>query len=258
MYLIVGGDSTIGKALGIYWKSNNTVFHSSTRNLKLVSETRPFIDLENLDLANLDYFYDAVILCAASSKLDECEKHPNKTKNINVIKTFKLAKQLSKTGAFVLFLSSNQVFDGRIPFRKINDKKNPVNEYGKQKSEIEELISGLQKYGILRLTKVIYFELPLFKQWYDSLSKGLKIKAFTDMTFSPVDINDVILKINDLMKNKINGIYQCSGDRDISYYDYAVDFAQQHGFSQNLVQRDSYKNNGVSFFSPPYTSLLSK
>ena len=58
MYLIVGGDSAIGKALGNYWENNNTDFHSSTRNLELASEARPFIDLENLNLSNLDYFYD--------------------------------------------------------------------------------------------------------------------------------------------------------------------------------------------------------
>ena len=49
MYLIVGGDSVIGKALGNYWEDNNTDFHSSTRKLALSSEVRPFIDLENLD-----------------------------------------------------------------------------------------------------------------------------------------------------------------------------------------------------------------
>ena len=257
MHLIVGGDSVIGKALGNYWEKNNIDYHSSTRNLGLSSKTRPLIDLENLDLANLDYFYDAVILCAAVSKLDECEKHPNRARSINVVNTFKLAKQLSKSGAFVLFLSTNQVFDGDTPFRKINDKKNPINEYGNQKSETEDLIAGLENYSILRLTKVIHPKLPLFKQWYDDLNNGTEIKAFIDMTLSPIDINIVVSKIDDLVRKRINGIYHCSCDVDISYYDYAVDFAQQYGFSKNLVQKDSCKNNSISFAVPNYTSLAS-
>ena len=54
MHLIVGGNSVIGKALGNYWEKNNIDFHSSTRNLGLSSKTKPYIDLENLDLFELD------------------------------------------------------------------------------------------------------------------------------------------------------------------------------------------------------------
>ncbi len=255
MHLIVGGDSVIGKALGNYWEKNNIDFHSSTRNLGLSSKTKPYIDLENLDLINLDYSYDSIILCAAVSKLDECEKYPNKTRDINVVNTFKLAQKLSNSGAFVLFLSTNHVFDGKTPFRKTNDKKNPINEYGKQKSDAEDLISGLCSYGILRLTKVIYPNLPLFLEWNKKFSNGLKVKAFADMTLSPINISRVILQINYLMKNKINGIFHCSGNRDISYYNYACEYAKQHSFSENLVEMASYRDSKILPPPPSCTSL---
>ena len=255
MHLIVGGNSVIGKALGNYWEKNNIDFHSSTRNLGLSSKTKPFIDLENLDLANLDCSYDSVVLCAAMSKLDQCEKHPNRTREINVINTFKLAQRLSDSGAMILFLSTNQVFDGKIPFRKINDEKKPINEYGNQKSETEDLMARLEQYSILRLTKVIYPELPLFRQWFDCLSNSIEIKAFTDMKFSPVDINVVVHMIDDLLIKRKNGVYHCLCDVDVSYYDYAVNFAQQYGFSKDLVLKDSYKNKNFPFATPKFTSL---
>lgn len=255
MHLIVGGDSVIGKALGNYWEKNNIDFHSSTRNLGLSSKTKPYIDLENLDLTNLDYPYDSAILCAAISKQDECEKHPNRTRNINVVNTFKLAKQLSKSGAFILFLSTSQVFDGNTPFKKIDDKKSPINAYGKQKSESEDLISGLEKYSILRLTKVIHTDLPLLSEWRKNFNKGLKVKAFKDMTLSPIKIDDVIYKIDSLIRNKKNGTYHCSGNNDISYYAFAKQYAKQLGFSEELVQKISYKEGNILYHVPKYTTL---
>ena len=257
MHLIVVGDSVIGKNLGNHRDKNNIDFHSSTRNLGLSSKTKPYIDLENLDLTNLDYPYDSVILCAATSKQDECERHPNRTRNINVVNTFKLAKQLSKSGAFILFLSTNQVFDGNTPFRKINDKKNPVNVYGKQKSETEDLISGLEKYGILRLTKVIHANLPLLSEWRKNFSKGLKVKAFEDMTLSPIKIDDVVHRIDSLIRGQKNGLYHYSGNDDISYYDFAKQYAKQLKFSEDLVQKSSYRKSNISYHIPNYSSLHS-
>jgi dTDP-4-dehydrorhamnose reductase len=75
------------------------------------------------------------------------------------------------------------------------------------------------------------------------------------MTLSPIDINIVVLKIDDLVRKRINGIYHCSCDVDISYYDYAVNFAQQYGFSKDLVLKDSYKNKNFPFATPKFTSL---
>jgi len=54
VHLIVVGDSVIGKNLGNHRDKNNIDFHSSTRNLGLSSKTKPYIDLENLDLFELD------------------------------------------------------------------------------------------------------------------------------------------------------------------------------------------------------------
>lgn len=255
MHLIVGGDSVIGKALGNYWEKNNIDFHSSTRNSEFSSKIKPFIDLENLDLTNLDCSYDSVVLCAAVSKLDECEKHPNRTRKINVINTFKLAQRLSNSGAMVLLLSTNQVFDGKIPHRKINDEKNPINEYGKQKSEMEDLMVGLEQYGILRLTKVIHPKLSLLLKWRDMLENGEKISAFKDMYFSPIDIKKVIVKIDFLAKERAIGVFHCSGDTDISYYDFAIEYVKELGFSKELVKEDFCKTKGVT--PVRFTSLSS-
>ena len=94
-----------------------------------------------------------------------------------------------------------------------------------------------------------------FLEWNKKFSNGLTVKAFADMTLSPINISRVILQINYLMKNKINGIFHCSGNRDISYYNYACEYAKQHSFSENLVEMASYRDSKILPPPPSCTSL---
>jgi len=256
MYLILGGDSAIGEALSKYWKEKGILFHSTTRKQELVSELRPFVDLEKYDLRGLNCNYDAVILCAGITKIHECEKDPIRTSNINVKSTFRIADKFSRTGSFVVLLSSNQVFSGDVKFAKPYDNKNPITQYGIQKSDVEDMVSKLQGYSILRLTKVIHSDLPLLKEWNKKLAKKEKITAFTDMFICPVCIENVVEKINTLVVDKKNGIYHCSGGKDISYYDYAVNYAKRHGFSESLICEGSYLDcYGITSIVPKNTCL---
>jgi len=256
MYLIIGGDGSLGKNLSSYWGEKEIKFHSSTRRSELASETRPFIDLEDPNSINLLCKYDVVVLLAAISKLSYCEENPILSRKTNVINTYKIAKLLSETKAYILFISSNQVFDGTVPFVGYDNVRMPVNEYGRQKVEVEDLISKLPKYGILRLTKVIHHELELLIDWENKLKNGIDIYAFDDMSLAPVYITDVLSKIDNIIKNKSNGVFQCASDQDISYYDFAMKFAKEKGFSSKNIKRVSCKNRDILFSIPKYTSLM--
>ena len=111
--LVVGGDSQIGSALSDYWHENNIPFHATTRNKKMVSDNRLIINLNNIDTFQNLKIYKSAIICAAITDIEECEKNPGRTRKVNVVGTVELVKQLSKKGTHVIFLSSNQVFDGQ-------------------------------------------------------------------------------------------------------------------------------------------------
>ena len=172
MHLIVGGDSDIGMAISDNWNNNNISFHASTRRISLISDERPYIDLSDENsIINTNFVYDVVIITAGVTSIDECERNPEETRNINVVNTSLLINKLHSQGAYVMFLSSNQVFDGSRPFRKSTDSKNPINEYGKQKSEVEDVMLPLQSKCILRMTKVFDKNPKIIQQWKISLDK---------------------------------------------------------------------------------------
>ena len=255
MILIVGGDSVIGGALAKYCEREKIFFHASTRKRKLISNSRPFFDLREPEI--IDYKqYDAAVICIGLSYLSYCEMNPALTREINVNLTINLISHLNRLGVFTVVLSTNQVFDGEKPFRKTTDKRCPINEYGRQKSELESLVEKFSNYSIVRITKVISSNLPLLVQWKEKLEAGLEIKAFEDMSVCPVHLSRVIEKIKIIIEKKEPVIYHCSGENDLSYFDYAKFFAQENGYDINLVTRDSYKSNKeINYNVPIYTSL---
>ena len=255
MYFIVGGNSLIGSTLAKFWRRSRVSFHSSTRQKELVSNCRLLIDLSKPHTFDNINQYASAVICAAVTDMAACEKKHEETRAVNVSGTMELIKKLNNNKTHIVFLSTNQVFDGRKPKQKPDASRNPINEYGRQKAEVEVFIDNLSNACILRLAKVIHPGLTLFKKWEQSLSNGQPIFAFKDMTLSPVNIDDVIKKIDRLVKDKATGIFQLSGGTDKSYYKFAQEFAKRKGYPSNLVKKDSWVNK-LQFTPPKYTSLL--
>ncbi len=84
---------------------------------------------------------------------------------------------------------------------------------------------------------------------------GEPIYAFTDMTLSQIDIDDVVKKIDSLVRNKATGISQLSGGKDMSYFEYAQNIADRNSYSHDLVKQDSWKGK-LEFEPPRFTSMI--
>lgn len=257
MYLIIGGDSIIGKALSAFWKEKDIPYCASTRRKEQVNNNRPYIDLATLSWPELQIGqYDAVVFCAALTKLADCEKYPETTKVINVDATVALAKIMALRGSYLLFLSTNQVFDGTKPHRKVSDHVCPINEYGRQKVDAEQLIRQEPCSAVLRLSKVIYPDLPLLRQWESRLQAGQSIEAFTDMYLAPISIEKVVKRIDYLVHNRETGIFHLSGKKDVSYYSFAKLNFSNIPNAEKLIGKSSIHNSLlVGFPIPRYTSL---
>ena len=244
MYLIVGGDSTIGSALSAYWQAKGISHCASTRNQETVTEKRPYLDLASKTWLELGKnHYDVVVFCAADTKLADCEEHPELTAKINVEATIALANFLRLRGAHLLLLSTNQVFDGSLPNRKVSEQVCPFNEYGRQKAEAERLILQMPRSAVLRLTKVVHSDLPLLKQWESSLQAGQPIEAFVDMNIAPIFLEEVVQRIDKLIRNRETGIFHLSGKCDVSYYEFAKNYFKSIPNVESLIQKSYMKNS---------------
>lgn len=209
-FLIIGGDSTIGAALA---KKLDAPFTSRRKDAAL------YLDLGDSPATWPDLpAAEVVYMCAAITRLDACENDPAATRRVNVEHMQALISRLQSQGSFVVFLSSNQVFDGNEPFVAPSAPTCPQNEYGRQKAAVESwLLARPQPAAVLRLTKVIATPLPILDTWKEQAARNEAIEAFDDLIFAPLPLEAVLQALEIIGREERAGISQLSGTQDISY-----------------------------------------
>ena len=117
MFLLVGGDSEIGAATA---RTMSQRRHRGRRHdpppQGRRAPTRPFLDLT----APLDDWHPpqgtrAACVFVAIARLAACAADPAGSAHVNVTQTLALIDRLLAQDIHVLFLSTNQVFDGSRP-----------------------------------------------------------------------------------------------------------------------------------------------
>ena len=251
-FLIIGGDGLIGDALVRKIRAEScTVLATSRRPATNDPDTLQF----NLAGNTKDLFLDARIpalqkcgplitfLAAAVTKIAECARDPQGSRLINVTNTITLARELLTSGSAVIFLSSNAVFSGNVPYPTDLTLPYPVTDYGRQKAEVEKALLAMHAsipeappLMIVRLTKVVARTSPLIGSWIENLQAGLPIDAFRDRRLSPISLRHTVDSLLKIAKSGKSGIYHVTGSCDLSYYDFARLLAEFLGVDADLVK----------------------
>ena len=235
--LVVGGDGLLGGALTTYWRSLGfDVLATSRRISRSPSDVR--LDLADAAGWNPPEGIGVAVICAAQARAHECKADPEGTRLVNVVGTVEVASRLVERGAFVVHLSSTHVFDGAESHRKATEPPSPVTEYGNQKVEAEAALTelGLSQVAILRISKLLGPTPDPIAGWAASLRRAEPIAPFADMRFAPIPLKTVLSVITLLGLGRHAGIYQLSGERDISYADAAALGARWLGVDESLVR----------------------
>ncbi len=146
---------------------------------------------------------------------------------------------------------------------KESSKQNPQSIYGKLKSIAEKKILSLankkkktEYLSILRLTKSIGTFTSPFNNWIFKINGKKNFLASKDFNLAPItyeDTKDIIFKI---VKNKRHGLHHFSGERDISYYDFAKKILNFNNLNQNLVYSSAKQENKSKFLKRNLTTAL--
>jgi dTDP-4-dehydrorhamnose reductase len=177
-----------------------------------------------------------------------------------VTQTGLLIDRLVERSIPVLFLSSNQVFDGRTPHVPADAPMSPVSIYGRQKALME---TALRRHldagacvGILRLAKVVSPEMPLICDWIDALTAGKPVRAFEDMTMAPTPIRLVAEIIGLLLRDGPRGVFQLTGSRDVTYAATADYLATRMQADLGLVTKTTARAAGLPEGTAPLHTTL--
>ena len=176
------------------------------------------LDLREPDLSVLPLDIQAVFLIAAETSLRRCEDEPESTERVNVLAPAAIARHYSSAGAHILTLSSSLVFDGSLPFAPPLSARRPACVYGRQKARLEDVLTGMPApTTILRTTKIVESLARLTTDWSRDLRAAKPIRPFIDLVCAPVSLARIVDILSYCADQRLSGLFQHSGDRDIDY-----------------------------------------
>lgn len=236
--LVIGGSGLIGMALTSALLQHGPVL-STSRNRG--EEDRVLVDLTSGE------FRDAfragateVYFCAAMTNIQSCENNPVEAHRVNVAYTLALITGLVERGAFVVWLSSNTVFDGQLAGMDEASAYSPTTCYGRQKMETEQAILGSARLAaqvaIVRLSKVLSPTQGIAADFMQRLQAGESIDAFSDLYLSPASLAYVCTGLQQIARARLPGVFHLSGEAELSYAQFAQLLAARAGVARNRVR----------------------
>lgn len=144
-----------------------------------------------------------------------------------------IAMAAVKTGARLIHMSTDLVFDGeRAPYVE-SDPPAPVNFYGAAKAEAERIVAEIMPdAAIVRTSLVTCFDPPdpRTEPILDALNgRRPPVTLFTDEFRCPVRIEDLAAALVELVARPFAGILHVAGPERLSRYELGLRIARYHG-----------------------------
>ena len=175
--------------------------------------------------ADLGGMPDVVFLLHGNANPDFCAKHPELTRQTNVLGMKRLIGEAWEVGALPVYMSTDYVFDGSRGLRTENEPRCPNTEYGRHKAEIEEWLEASgQPFLVCRSSKIVSGDRDthsVLGQWVNDLEGGKLLRCAVDQIFSPAHVNDTALSMRDLVAVGARGLFNVAGPEPVSRYDLA-------------------------------------
>ncbi len=240
---------------------------------RLLAATHPkieflFTDVDELNITHPDKVQDTMRLfkpqwlinCAAYTSVDKAELEPELAFLLNAEAPGILAKAAQETGARMVHVSTDYVFDGRNykPYDE-EDAVNPLGQYAQSKAKGEQNVLSYCEKAIVIRTAWLYSTFGAnFVKTIRRVGKNHgELKVVADQVGSPTwayDLAEAILLLIQL--NAEPGIIHFSNEGACSWYDFACAIVE---FSAMDAQVKPTDTTGYPLPSPrPYYSLLNK
>lgn len=217
-----------------------------------------FQKLDNSSLELLNSF-DILINCIAMTNVEHAERDQDLAYATNVVLPTRLAAALKSDSSRFIHVSSDYVFDGKktTPYQP-NDMKNPINVYGKSKSEGEDRLLNMRPNTQVVRTSWLYGESgnSFPKKVISALNRDEEIEVVDDQFGAPTHTSDLARFIMNLIG---------SGSQERITHGTSTGSASWFEFAQ-LIQRDVQKGSVKPISSrdaltlanrPPYSVLCS-
>ena len=227
--MIIGATGLLGKALMHEWNGDQIVglgsrdvdIRDASRVMEVVEASRP----------------DWIVLAAAYTDVDGCESHRELAFAVNRDGAVNVAQSAVRSGAKLLFLSSDYVFDGRkkSPY-ETGDVRNPQSVYGRSKAEAEvRLLETLPGCCIARTSWLFGTGGKCFPDTILKLAGSRpSLEVVDDQRGCPTYSVDLARAIIELCRKNATGIVHVNNSGDCSWFEFAREIVKDAGLKAEV------------------------
>lgn len=205
------------------------------------------------------YHSDAVIHCAAYTKVDLAEDEPEKCWAVNVDGTRNIAEVCRELGTKMVYISTDYVFPGTGDrFYEPTDPVGPVNTYGRSKLAEELAVQSLlDKYFIVRISWVFGKNGNNFVKTMLRLAETrTELNVVCDQIGSPTYTADLAPLLCNMVQTEKYGVYHATNEGTCSWAEFAEEIFRLAGkdITTHLISSSAYPAKATR----PLNSRLSK
>lgn len=200
--------------------------------LVTTSKELDIVERQEVEMQLQNFRPDAVIHCAAYTKVDQAENEQDQCWMVNLDGSRNIAVACAKMGAKLLYVSTDYVFPGTgTQFYETTDCVKPQNVYGSSKLAGELVIQSLlEKFFIVRTSWVFGKNGSNFVNTMLQLSKSRdEVSVVSDQIGSPTYTVDLAGLLCDMVMTDRYGIYHATNEGICSWADFAQSIFQLSG-----------------------------
>ena len=181
-----------------------------------------------------------VVHCAAAAEADRCEQDPVWASLLNIEMATRVAAACEKTGARLVHVSTDAVFDGERGGYREDDLARPVNTYGRTKLEGERAVLEANPGAVVLRTNFFGWHARgrhgLAEWFLARFESGQAAPGFVDTFVAPLVANDLAELILAMAGLPLRGLYHANASECLSKYEFGRRLAHLFGFDEALVE----------------------
>ncbi len=221
-------------------------------------------DVGELDITKIDQVMEyvryvkpyAIINCAAYTAVEACEKEEDLAFRINAIGARNLSIAATETGAKLMHISTDYVFDGEgtRPYRE-TDPTGPQGAYGRTKLAGEELVKEFSDRHFILRTAWLYGEGKNFVRTMLRLSEtNDKVRVVRDQVGSPTSAAELAKAVAFLLPTENYGLFHATCEGDCSWAEFAQEIFRL-AEKKTVVEGITSEEYGAAVKRPAYSIL---
>ena len=263
--LITGASGLLGLNLALETTRRHTVF-GAVNHHALKTDAFKVIQTDLLVPGAVEHLLertrpDRVIHCAALANLDACETDPLLAQQLNTELPRTLASYVARSGARLVHVSTDSVFDGLRGDYSEDDIPTPVGEYSRTKLVGELAVAEADPTAIIARVNLYGWSLTgnrsLAEFFFNNLCLHKQVMGFTDVFFCPLLANDLADLFVRMLERKLSGLYHVVSSESLSKYDFGLRLAQRFNLDGSLINPTSVTQSGLKASRSPNLTLRS-